>query len=875
MEGKVFEKILIAETPDNEESGSVDVAKAGGDSATHATSEPKADKGKIRRATIPQLSPIALWRNFDEVMREVETALRVHQLKPVVGEVLVSSGKVVPDIREVIPIGPVHDEYMPMFKLVEVPAGDVSIPADAPPSSPLEKLKQKLKKGPRIYRQTQLAKLFPHLIKGNGTDLNFDGLIVRRILRPNSKMREVPSFLVSLSPDAIRNDMIIVRCGAHRSAMVVRVEDVGELVAEGTIVPVVFEQGRREYFTRDGLRALEGKIVQSWYEGVPTYVALTSLGEICDESTRLVNSSLPTAAKVYMDVKQGQFKDEGERHAKRRAYPLLTASYEALTSLWNQRTDRFFDAARVAAEHGASETVLAAVLLRDVMKVHKDVAGLANDFAAHYREWGIEKNTWEQSIGPAHDIAKKIAQTDAIAKRFVACSTREDAEIWFQAILNMLAVRSETGMSQRDVHLAYFSSVLGKLMQYQPGGLKLHEAKALRTFIAPLAERCGYEDIAACIRNEIFRVEHFEEYSQIELRLRTISRMSYAELSSHLQAMEQLVRDALVRMGIPRSDFCIKRRVKTPFSIWEKLQKYNHKDIKDPSNLWDILGISIVGKDMAARKAALEKDEIARKDMNTAYRIQNVVCQIFEDLPDIDDITLEEIPPLTWAERAHLTFRILNDRTAKQLPRKIEGFLDEEGMFGFLSHRKSCEDFLRKEKDRWKFTYRDALRCPREDRGFSAIMMAKQTSAGKPLEIQITTEDADANNTRGRAAHWVLKATDQLQKQYGISVTTLDEVKDYDAHAKHVVFGELRGTWEETVTRNEFEIVSSKTGSADDLSETLGIDPQEQVYCADLETFQGFDALNSVASVTSSFMPCTIGSLPVAPSMLLVLRVVA
>ena len=100
---------------------------------------------------------------------------------------------------------------------------------------------------------------------------------------------------------------------------------------------------------------------------------------------------------------------------------------------------------------------------------------------------------------------------------------------------------------------------------------------------APLAYRLGLNKIKSELENLSFRFEHPEEYARIEERLAATK----AERDNLYEQFTAPMRRKLDAMGL---NYIIKGRIKTPYSIWKKMQNKNLTF----DEIYDILAVRIV-----------------------------------------------------------------------------------------------------------------------------------------------------------------------------------------------------------------------------------------------------------------------------------------
>ena len=129
---------------------------------------------------------------------------------------------------------------------------------------------------------------------------------------------------------------------------------------------------------------------------------------------------------------------------------------------------------------------------------------------------------------------------------------------------------------------------------------------------APLANRLGLNNIKTELENLSFKFEHPEQYAVIEEKLAS-TQESRDELFEKFTAP---IRDALDKMGF---QYQIKARVKSPYSIWNKMQQ---KQVTF-DQIYDILAVRIIFKPK-------KKEE----EVNECFNIYVAISQIYKAHPD-------------------------------------------------------------------------------------------------------------------------------------------------------------------------------------------------------------------------------------------------
>jgi len=130
---------------------------------------------------------------------------------------------------------------------------------------------------------------------------------------------------------------------------------------------------------------------------------------------------------------------------------------------------------------------------------------------------------------------------------------------------------------------------------------------------APLANRLGLYKIKSELENLSFRFEHPETYADIENRLKA------TEIQRHeiFDEFTAPIREQLDAMGL--KNYEIKERVKTPYSIWQKmLNKHVTFD-----EIYDILAVRII---FTPQK---REDEV-----NDCFQIYVAISKIYKSHPD-------------------------------------------------------------------------------------------------------------------------------------------------------------------------------------------------------------------------------------------------
>ena len=129
---------------------------------------------------------------------------------------------------------------------------------------------------------------------------------------------------------------------------------------------------------------------------------------------------------------------------------------------------------------------------------------------------------------------------------------------------------------------------------------------------APLANRLGLNNIKTELENLSFKFEHPEQYSQIQEKLAS----TQASRDMLFDNFTEPIRETLDKMGL---EYTIKARVKSPYSIWNKMQQ-KHVSF---DQIYDILAVRIIFKPK-------EKDD----EVDDCFKIYVALNKIYKSHPD-------------------------------------------------------------------------------------------------------------------------------------------------------------------------------------------------------------------------------------------------
>ena len=151
-----------------------------------------------------------------------------------------------------------------------------------------------------------------------------------------------------------------------------------------------------------------------------------------------------------------------------------------------------------------------------------------------------------------------------------------------------------------------------RTLESQPANKQYKIAGETLYIYAPLANRLGLNKIKSELENLSFQYEHPEEYDSIK------SKLASTEASRHelFDLFTAPIEKALNKMGVK---YEIKERVKTPYSIWSKMQN-KHVTFDE---IYDILAVRIIFT-----------PNNREEEINECFKIYVAISQIYKSHPD-------------------------------------------------------------------------------------------------------------------------------------------------------------------------------------------------------------------------------------------------
>ncbi|MBR2035092.1 MAG: bifunctional (p)ppGpp synthetase/guanosine-3',5'-bis(diphosphate) 3'-pyrophosphohydrolase, partial [Prevotella sp.] len=122
-----------------------------------------------------------------------------------------------------------------------------------------------------------------------------------------------------------------------------------------------------------------------------------------------------------------------------------------------------------------------------------------------------------------------------------------------------------------------------RTLESQPANKQYKIAGETLYIYAPLANRLGLNKVKSELEDLSFRYEHPEEYNSIKEKLASTQESRHTLFDQFTAPIEQ----SLEKMGVK---YVIKERVKTPYSIWNKMQN-KHVTFDE---IYDILAVTII-----------------------------------------------------------------------------------------------------------------------------------------------------------------------------------------------------------------------------------------------------------------------------------------
>ena len=151
-----------------------------------------------------------------------------------------------------------------------------------------------------------------------------------------------------------------------------------------------------------------------------------------------------------------------------------------------------------------------------------------------------------------------------------------------------------------------------RTLESQPASKQYKIAGETLYIYAPLANRLGLNKIKTELEDLSFRYEHPDAYASIEKKLAS----TQAQRDTLFEQFTAPIRAELDKMGFK---YELKARVKSPYSIWNKMQN-KHVTFEE---IYDILAVRII-----------YKPKSPNEEINNCFQIYVAISQIYKSHPD-------------------------------------------------------------------------------------------------------------------------------------------------------------------------------------------------------------------------------------------------
>ena len=231
----------------------------------------------------------------------------------------------------------------------------------------------------------------------------------------------------------------------------------------------------------------------------------------------------------------------------------------------------------------------------------------------------------------------------------------------------------------------------------QPANKQYKIAGETLYIYAPLANRLGLNNIKTELEDLSFRYEHPEEYQIIVNKLA----ITQEQRSALFDEFTAPIRQQLDEKGI---DYEIKARVKTPYSIWSKMQT-KHVTFDE---IYDILAVRIIFK---------PKD--VQTEINECFNIYVAITQLYKSHPDRMRDWLSH-PKANGYQALHVTLMSRRGQWIEvQIRSERMNMIAEHGFAAHWKYKDGDELDQEREEDRelenWLGTIKEILDDPQPD----------------------------------------------------------------------------------------------------------------------------------------------------------------
>ncbi len=233
-----------------------------------------------------------------------------------------------------------------------------------------------------------------------------------------------------------------------------------------------------------------------------------------------------------------------------------------------------------------------------------------------------------------------------------------------------------------------------RTLSSQPANKQYKIAGETLYIYAPLANRLGLNKIKTELENLSFKFEHPDTYASIERKLES-TKQSRDQLFSQFT---DPIREVLDKMGVK---YAIKARLKSPYSIWNKMQT-KHVTFEE---IYDILAVRVI-----------YTPDSSEDEINECFRIYVAISKLYKAHPDRLRDWLNH-PKANGYQALHVTLMSKQGRWIEVQIRSAR--MDEMAEQGFAAHWKYKEGGNGINEDdelnNWLGTIKEILSDPQPD----------------------------------------------------------------------------------------------------------------------------------------------------------------
>ena len=229
-----------------------------------------------------------------------------------------------------------------------------------------------------------------------------------------------------------------------------------------------------------------------------------------------------------------------------------------------------------------------------------------------------------------------------------------------------------------------------RTLESQPANKQYKIAGETLYIYAPLAHRLGLYRIKSELENLSFKFEHPEDYASIQKRLEETKISRHALFDEFTAPIEEMLKSKGIK-------YYIKERVKTPFSIWTKMQKKNVSF----DEVYDILAVRII---FTPTSKETEEQE--------CFNIYVALSKIYRSHPNRFRDWVSH-PKANGYQALHVTLMSAQGHWVEVQIRSER--MDDIAEQGLAAHWKYKENSDEKELNEWLHTIKEILDDPQPD----------------------------------------------------------------------------------------------------------------------------------------------------------------